>query len=107
MGSYSVILKPAVEKDLRALPRKCLHESFGARAWKTNRFHVQSLKLEGAEQLYRLRVGDYRIIYEVEHTIRQIIVHHVRHRREVSGYTACCINSKLTGRNYSKNIHLV
>ena len=26
MGSYSVILKPAVEKDLRALPRKCLRE---------------------------------------------------------------------------------
>ena len=84
MGSYSVILKPAVEKDLRALPRKMLARAFERiEALENEPFPRQSLKLEGAEQLYRLRVGDYRIIYEVEHTIRQIIVHHVRHRCEV------------------------
>jgi mRNA interferase RelE/StbE len=40
------------------------------------------LKLTGAERLYRIRVGDYRIIYEVNTEARVIIVHYVRYRRE-------------------------
>ncbi|MDP1946971.1 MAG: type II toxin-antitoxin system RelE/ParE family toxin [Nitrospirota bacterium] len=33
--------------------------------------------------MYRLRVGDYRIVYEVDCEAGQITVHYVRHRREV------------------------
>lgn len=40
-------------------------------------------KFEGTEQLYRIRVGDYRIIYEVDTQAKEITVHYVRHRREV------------------------
>jgi mRNA interferase RelE/StbE len=40
-------------------------------------------KLSGAERLYRIRVGDYRIVYEVDTEAKQITIHHVRHRREV------------------------
>ena len=84
MGSYSVILKPAVEKDLRSLPKKVLARVFERIETLENEpFSRQSLKLEGAEQMYRLRVGDYRIIYEIDQANRQITVHHVRHRREV------------------------
>ena len=43
----------------------------------------QSSKLQGAERLYRLRVGDYRIVYEVDTAALQITIHYVRHRREV------------------------
>ncbi len=51
MGSYSVILKPAVEKDLRALPRKMLARVFERiEALENEPFPRQSLKLEGAEQ---------------------------------------------------------
>ncbi|WHZ16392.1 MAG: RelE/StbE replicon stabilization toxin [Nitrospira sp.] len=39
--------------------------------------------MQGAERLYRLRVGDYRIVYEVNREVMQIIVQYVRHRREV------------------------
>jgi mRNA interferase RelE/StbE len=42
----------------------------------------QSVKMTGAEHLYRLRVGDYRIIYGVDHEARLVTVHHIRHRRE-------------------------
>jgi len=41
----------------------------------TDPFPSQSAKLQGAERLYRLRVGDYRIIYEVDHGAGKIIVH--------------------------------
>ncbi len=40
-------------------------------------------KLEGAERLYRIRVGDYRIVYEADTQAKEIMILYVRHRREV------------------------
>ena len=39
-------------------------------------------KLEGAFDLWRVRVGDYRIIYEVDDQARTVDVSVVRHRRD-------------------------
>ena len=67
MASYKVVPKPSVEKDLRSLPKPTI-----ARVVKSlelladDPFPRQALKLEGGEQLYRLRVGDYRIVYAVD-----------------------------------------
>lgn len=84
MASYNVILKPSVERDLRSLPKSAI-----ARVWK----HIeemkntprprQAVKLEGGKHLYRVRVGDYRIVYGVDNEAKQVTVHYVRHRREV------------------------
>jgi mRNA interferase RelE/StbE len=40
-----------------------------------------SLKLEGAD-LWRIRVGDYRVIYEIRDQILVVLVVRVAHRRE-------------------------
>lgn len=42
-----------------------------------------SEKLSGVDQLYRIRVGDYRIIYAVEDDRLLVLVVKVGHRREV------------------------
>ncbi|NGZ96504.1 MAG: type II toxin-antitoxin system mRNA interferase toxin, RelE/StbE family [Nitrospira sp. WS110] len=42
-----------------------------------------SEKLSGADQLYRIRVGDYRLIYAVEDQRLIVLVVKVGHRREV------------------------
>ena len=42
-----------------------------------------SEKLSGADQLYRIRVGDYRIVYSVEDDRLLVLVVKVGHRREV------------------------
>jgi mRNA interferase RelE/StbE len=84
MTSYNVVFKPSVEKDLRSLPKALI-----ARAMKhiaglqTDPFPRQAIKLSGAERLYRVRVGDYRIVYEVDTKAKQVTIHYVRHRREV------------------------
>ncbi len=49
----------------------------------TDPFPRQAIKLSGTERLYRIRVGDYRIIYQVDTKAEQIIIHYIRHRREV------------------------
>jgi mRNA interferase RelE/StbE len=83
MASYSVVLKPSVEKDLRALPRAALARVMQRiDELKSNPTPRQSVKLTGAERLYRLRVGDYRIIYEVNVEASRVVIHYVRHRRE-------------------------
>ena len=40
-------------------------------------------KLTGEENLYRIRSGDYRVIYEIEDRILFILVLKVGHRKEV------------------------
>jgi mRNA interferase RelE/StbE len=42
-----------------------------------------SVKLAGEENLYRIRVGDYRIIYSIEDDLLVILVVKIAHRREV------------------------
>lgn len=39
-------------------------------------------KLEGADDMYRIRVGDYRVIYMIDDEARLVHVTGVRHRRE-------------------------
>jgi len=47
---------------------------------KIEPFPSQSIRISGAERLYRLRVGDYRIIYEVDSNVKEITIHYVRER---------------------------
>lgn len=42
-----------------------------------------ALKMQGAESLYRIRVGDYRIIYEIQDRTLLIAVVKVGHRGDV------------------------
>lgn len=84
MATYSVTLKPSVEKDLRSLPKAALVRVMNRiEELGRNPIPRQSVKLTGAERLYRIRVGDYRIIYAVEAEARQVVVYYVRHRRQV------------------------
>ena len=39
-------------------------------------------KLQGGEELWALRVGVYRALFEIDKKARTFVVHHVRHRRE-------------------------
>ena len=84
MASYSVALKPSVEKDLRSLSKSLVARVMERiESLKTDPFPRQAIKLSGTERLYRIRLGDYHIVYEVDTKARQVLIHHVRHRREV------------------------
>jgi mRNA interferase RelE/StbE len=84
MLPFNIILKPSVEKDLRKLPTSVVQQVFGA----FDRLVVEpsvppDRKLSGTERTWRRRVGDYRIIYELDIPNHTVIIHYVRHRREV------------------------
>ena len=83
MASYNVLLKPSVKKDIRSLPKSVLKRLWARiESLSTDPLPRQSVKLAGAEQLYRIRVGDYRIIYSLDEHSKQVIVYYVRHRSE-------------------------
>ena len=82
MPAYSLQFKSSVEKDLRRLEAAVLRRVWAqVKRLATEPFPRQAMKLSGAERLYRLRVGDYRIIYEVEVEKKTVVLHYVRHRR--------------------------
>jgi mRNA interferase RelE/StbE len=81
---YRVFLERAAERDLKQLSAK-LHDRVIAAIQalaKTPR-PTGCRKLTGADNDWRIRVGDYRVIYEIADAVRVVRVNRVRHRREV------------------------
>jgi mRNA interferase RelE/StbE len=84
MASYKVVFKPSVHKDFRSLPKSAAGRIFQhLEALENEPFPRQSIKMSGAENLYRIRVGDYRIVYEVDQDQKQIMINFIRHRKDV------------------------
>ena len=85
MVMYRVqLLKPAIRASQR------LDKSVGARVierinWLADNLDsIEPKRLAGdLAGLYRLREGDYRIIYQVLHKEKTIIVHLVGHRKDI------------------------
>jgi mRNA interferase RelE/StbE len=84
MTSSNISFKPSVEKDLRQLPKSIVTRAIELiERLKIEPIPHRAIKLSGAERLYRIRVGDYRIVYEVDLKSKQVMIQYIRHRREV------------------------
>ncbi|MBS1512507.1 MAG: type II toxin-antitoxin system RelE/ParE family toxin [Bacteroidetes bacterium] len=83
--NYTIIIQQSAQKELKKLPYtelKKIQKLILSLA--KNPFPKGSLKLEGTnEKLYRVRKGDYRIIYTVDHHIVTITILKIAHRRDV------------------------
>jgi mRNA interferase RelE/StbE len=68
MGPYSLVFKTGVEKDSRKIPKDLIPHIFEyIEKLAVDPVPDESYKLTSAENLYRIRVGDYRVIYQVLH----------------------------------------
>ncbi len=84
MNSYRVSLAASAEKELSGLPSKVI-----ARIMP----RIESLaasprppgckKLKGGDNEWRIRAGDYRIVYEIDDNAKAVDVTPIAHRREV------------------------
>ena len=80
---YRVIVERSAEKDLRRLPLDVRSRVADAlRSLADDPRPVGSRKLAGTKHDWRIRVGDYRVIYEIADSIRVVRVYRVRHRRD-------------------------
>jgi mRNA interferase RelE/StbE len=81
---HKIYLEKSAEKDLRKLPTSVFQRAL---------IHLKALsvdprppgchKITGSKKDWRIRIGDYRLIYEIDDQARTVKVMRVRHRREV------------------------
>jgi len=79
--SFRVILKPSANKELVALPQKIQSQVANALLKLGENPHPPgSLRMKGRSG-YRVRSGDYRILYAIEDSA--VIILAIGHRREI------------------------
>jgi mRNA interferase RelE/StbE len=84
VASYRLLIKPSAAKELDSLPardRKRIVAKLQALA--SNPRPLGSEKLSGQEK-YRIRQGDYRMLYSVQDTDSTVVIVKIAHRREVN-----------------------
>jgi mRNA interferase RelE/StbE len=80
---YQVILPKSVQRELDRLPDETANRILARlAALETNPRPADVKKLKGRDA-WRIRAGDYRVIYEIQDRASQIIVITIGHRREV------------------------
>jgi mRNA interferase RelE/StbE len=83
-NGYRIQIAPSALRQLRKLPQstqdRIVRRVEGLAGDPRPR---GSVKLQGEEDLYRIRVGDYRVIYQVRDEELIVLVVRVGHRREV------------------------
>jgi mRNA interferase RelE/StbE len=82
MASYKIILKQSFEEALRALPQSAIARVLKQiESLKGEPVPNQSIKLTGANQLYRMGIGDWRVVYGFDRDAKEVTIHHIRSRR--------------------------
>jgi mRNA interferase RelE/StbE len=84
MADHTVTFARSARKELEQLP----DEIAGRILERIENLAVQPrppgvVKLIGGKNLWRIRVGDYRVVYAIDDTQRLVDISVIRHRREV------------------------
>ena len=82
--AYAIEFVPSARRELRKLPREVqlkLNQRIDSLSLDPR--PRGSKKLKGGDELWRIRMGDYRVVYEVRDKVLLVLVVRVAHRREV------------------------
>ena len=87
MEQYRIVIKKSVSKDIKYIPKKDIKRIFSSiQNLANNPRPPQAKKLSGQER-YRIRQGNYRILYSIEDSILVITVVKIGNRRDVYKYS--------------------
>jgi len=81
---YEVLLERRAERDLKKVSQETFYRIIPKiKALSENPKPAGCRKITGSKNDWRIRIGDYRIIYEIDEKEKAVKVMRVRHRREV------------------------
>jgi mRNA interferase RelE/StbE len=84
MNRYTVVLTKTAEKELHNLPKKVIGKIVTElKGLEENPRPHGCKKLKGFKNLWRIRVGDYRIIYAIEDVILLVDVREIGGRKDI------------------------
>ena len=86
MASYQIEFTKSAEKEFERLPARMQSQTVEALQFLSQNPYSELLKikkLKGAEDLYRIRLGDYRIVYEIRNERLIILVIKIGHRSTI------------------------
>jgi len=84
MASYKIEWKPSVFRDLKKIPKSYRLEIFRRIETLSSIPRPSGCdKLADTERTYRIRIGDYRGVYQINDQAEEILIYHVRHRKDV------------------------
>jgi mRNA interferase RelE/StbE len=84
VGKYSVELKQSARKELERLPAKLIERIFPRLEGLASEPRPAGCKkLKGGQREWRIRVGDYRVVYTIDDEKLLVSVMRIRHRSEV------------------------
>lgn len=83
MAEYSIAFARSARKDLERLDAKTVQRIFPKiENLAKHPLPAGCLKLQGSGDLWRMRVGDYRVIYSINDRTHVVDITAIRHRRE-------------------------
>jgi mRNA interferase RelE/StbE len=84
MADYNVTFARSAGKELSGLPDHVAQRVLAAiEKLATDPRPSGVVKLQGFKHLWRIRVGEYRILYSTDDKARVVDVAHIRHRKDV------------------------
>lgn len=84
MDLFNIQWKSVAKKELKKLDKSTILKILTAVESLAQIPYPQGVrKIQGMEQAYRIRVGDYRVVYTVEASVLLIEIIRARHRREI------------------------
>jgi mRNA interferase RelE/StbE len=84
MTAFEIIFTSSAEKEIRRLPNSIIARVANRiDLISSNPFTIEHQKLFGHENMFRCRVGDYRIVYTIDLKSKTITVERIRHRKDI------------------------
>jgi mRNA interferase RelE/StbE len=82
---WSIVISEHAEKDLDVLDGAVYKRVIEKLRWMEKNFdEITPLPLSGDwSGFFKLRIGDWHVIYNIDEKKKQIIIHFIGHRREV------------------------
>lgn len=81
---YQILIEKHAERDMKNLPRDLFETVVNhILALKENPRPGGVRKIVGSKSDWRIRIGDYRVIYEIDDKTKAVKVFRVKHRKDV------------------------
>jgi mRNA interferase RelE/StbE len=85
VASYAVQLKPSARKELESLPSSVLTRVFRKiELLADDPGPAGCKKLKGYKDQWRIRMGDWRVVYIVDDPAKLVSITRIAHRREIN-----------------------